>query len=282
MRPSATVRATVWAAAISVTAAYPHAVFAALVLAVAKEGFDLLHARMNRIAVLSYIRALSTGTYLSVEPSGAFPGVTLHTALSAGSPGDQEGVVSVPADDQPSRSGTGLDPGEFCIKNRSDWLAYALGHARNLPDAEDAVQHVAVKILEQHARTGTLCPPGYDPIAWSKTVIANYIKDRHRHARVQVKHQGKLYSPPNDFVEDLIDNMIAKQGLSFIKGLKPADHQIAEMHYAENLEPRVIAERLQRNVVTVRTSLWRTNRRIRRQLGIATEPQRIIPRRETT
>lgn len=91
------------------------------------------------------------------------------------------------ADDESSRSGADPDPGGFCIKHRADWLGYALVHARNVQDAEDAVSHVAVKILQQHATTGTICPDGYDPVAWSKTVIANYIKDLDRRDKVWLK-----------------------------------------------------------------------------------------------
>jgi RNA polymerase sigma factor (sigma-70 family) len=188
----------------------------------------------------------------------------------------------VSADNEPSLSGADPDPGEFCIKHRSDWLSYALAHARNDQDAEDAVSHVAEKILLQHAETGTICPDGYDPEAWSKTVIRNYIRDLHRHAKVQLKYRAKLHTPAEDFVENLMDAILARQMFSFIKGLNPSDHQIAIMHYRENLEPSVIAEMLGRNEVTVRTSLWRTRRKMRRQLGVTAKSQVVIPRRETT
>ena len=176
-----------WATAISVSALAPHAAPLALGLAAGvKEGFDLLHARMHRNTVLSFIRAADAGIYLSVDPSGASPGVTLQTASpSAGPWGDEEGAVQVPAYDAPSRSTADPDPGEFCIKHRAEWLSYALAHARNFQDAEDAVSHVAEKILLWHAKTGELCPTEYDPEAWSKTVIANYIKDLHRRAKVR-------------------------------------------------------------------------------------------------
>jgi RNA polymerase sigma factor (sigma-70 family) len=283
MKLPAAGRTTVWATAISVSALAPHAAPVALGLAVAKEGFDLLHARVHKATVLSYIRAAGAGTYLSVDPSGAAPGVNLQTASPSARPrGEGEGAVQVPADDAPGHAGADPDPGEFCIKHRAEWLSYARAHARNSQDAEDAVSHVAEKILVRHARTGTLCPPGYDPEAWSKTVIANYIKDLHRRAEVRVKYQGKLHSPPGDFVEDLVDELLARQAFLFIKSLRPGDHQIAQMRYAEGLEPSVIAERLGRNVVTVRTSLLRTKLRARRHLGIDDVSQVLIPRQETT
>ena len=283
MKLPAAGRTTIWATAISVSALAPHTAPVALGLAAAKEGFDLLHARMHRTTVVSFIRAAGGGTYLNVDPSGAIPGMTLQTASpTAGSPGDEEGAVQVPAHNEPSRSGTDTNPGEFCIKHRSDWISYALAHARNLQDAEDAVSHAGVKILQQHDETGTICPAGYDPEAWSKTVIRNYIRDLRRRDKVALKYRGKLHSPADDFVENLADEMLARQMFSFIKGLKPDDHQIAVMRFVENLEPSVIAEMLGRKAGAVRKSLWRTNKKMRKQLGITAESQVVIPRRETT
>lgn len=84
-------RTALWATAISVSALAPHTAPVALGLAAAKEGFDLLHARMHRTTVLSYIRATSAGTYLSVDPSRAASGVVLQTASSSAGPrGDEE------------------------------------------------------------------------------------------------------------------------------------------------------------------------------------------------
>jgi len=272
-------RSAVWVTAISVSSLAPHAAPVALGLAVAKEGFDFLHARMHRTTVLSYIRASGVGTYLSVDPSGTTPGVVLQTTSSlAGQRGDREGDGPVPADNESIRSGADPDPGEFCIKQRADWFSYALAHARNRQDAEDAVSHVVEKILKYHAKTGALCPPKFeDPVAWSKKVIANYIKDLDRRTGVQRKYQAKLCVPPDDPGEDVLDELLVRQALPLIKDLKPGDHQVALMHYVENLDPVDIAGRLGRNVVTVRTSLWRTNRKIRRQLGIAAGAQKIIP-----
>ena len=276
-------RTTVWATAISASALDPRVVPVALGLAVAKEGFDLLHARMHRTTVLSLIRAAGAGTYLNVDPSGPTPGVTLQTAPPpAGSRGGQEGAVPVPADNQSNLPGIDPDPGEFCVKHRDEWRAFALMHARNPQDAEDAVAEVALKILHQHSETGTICPDGFDPEAWSKAVIRNYIRSLYRHEKVQLKYQAKLHSPADDFVEDLTDEMLAREMFSFIRALKPGDHQLAVMRYIEGLEPSVIAETLGLKAVTVRTSLWRINRKMRRHLGVAAESQVVIPRRETT
>ena len=276
-------QATVWVTAISVSALAPHAAPVALGLAAAKEVFDFLHARMHRTTVLSYIRATNAGTYLSVDPAGPAPGVVLQTAaLSASQWDDREGDIPV-LTDKSSRDEADLDPAAFCIKQRADWLAYALAHARNVHDAEDAVSHVVEKILLHHAATGRFCPPKYDdPVAWSKRVIANYINDLHRRAAVQRRHQAKLYTPPDDSGEDVLDRLLLRQALHILQDLKPVDHQIALMRYVENLEPRDIAQRLGMKAVTVRTSLWRTNRKIRGHLGIAAESPVLIPRRETS
>jgi hypothetical protein len=159
MKPSAPGRTTLWATAISVSAFAPHAAPVALGLAVAKESFDLLHVYMNRAAVLSYIRDTAAGTYLHVDSSGTAPGVVLQTASpSKGLQGGEKGAGPVPTDDEPSRSESDPDPGEFCIKHRADWFSYAAAHARNFQDAEDAVSHVVEKILVYHAMEGTLCP----------------------------------------------------------------------------------------------------------------------------
>jgi len=272
-------RTAVWTTAISVSALTPHAAPVALGLAALKEGFDLLHAHVHRASVLSFIRAAGAGTYLSVGPSGSTAsGVVLRMASSFAGQRDEEGEggVPVPVRDELSRPEADPDPGEFCIKHRADWLGYALVHARNRQDAEDAVSHVVVKVLQHHARTGAICPAGYDPDAWAKTVIANFITDLHRRTVVQSRYQGKLHSPSGDFVEDLLDGMLARQAFSFITNLSPGDHQIAEMRYAENLEPAEIARRLGRNAITVRTSLWRTNRMIRKEFGIIAEQLRPL------
>src|ERR1700730_12371136 len=113
MKLPAAARTTVWATAISVSALAPHAAPMALGLAVAKEGFDLLHARMHKTAVLSYIRAAGAGTFLSVDPSGAIPAVTLQTASPSARPqADEEGGVQVHAITAHSRSGAHHDPAE--------------------------------------------------------------------------------------------------------------------------------------------------------------------------
>ena len=69
----------------------------------------------------------------------------------------------MPAYDAPSRSGADPDPGEFCIKHRAEWLGYALAHARNFQDAEDAVSHVAEKILLHQARNRETLPARLRP-----------------------------------------------------------------------------------------------------------------------
>ena len=190
MKPSVAGRTAVWATVVSVSALAPHHAPLALGLAVVKEGFDLLHARMHRTTVLSFIRIAASGTYLSVDASGSAPGVVLQTSPSfAGPKGTEKGSVALPADDELAGSEADPDPGEFCTKHREDWLGYALAQTRNLQDAEDAVSYAGIKILQHHAKSGALCPKGYDPIAWAKTIIANRIKDQHRRAMVRLKHK---------------------------------------------------------------------------------------------
>jgi RNA polymerase sigma factor (sigma-70 family) len=280
MKPSLPGRAAVWTAAISAAAVVPRATPVALGLVAAREGFDLVHARMRRTSVLAYIRAADAGTYLSVAAFGADPGVVLQTTSArAGPAGGGEGAGPMPAHDEPHRSGAGCDPDEFCAKHRADWLNYAAAQARSFQDAEDAVSHVSEKVVRYHAKTGWLCPPKFDdPVAWSKKVIANYITDLHRRSSRQLKYQARLCSPPDEgFQEDLIDELLARSAFQFINNLKPRDHQIAVMRFIENLEPADIAHALGMNQVTVRTSLHRISKGMRRQLGIASKPQKIIP-----
>lgn len=67
-----------WTAAISAAAVAPHAALVALGAGVAKEAFDLLRARSHRISVLAYLGAVGAGTYLSIDPSPAAPGLVLR------------------------------------------------------------------------------------------------------------------------------------------------------------------------------------------------------------
>lgn len=281
MRPSLTTgRAAVWATAISASILAPHAAPIALGLAVTKEGFDLLHARMHRSTVLSYIRAAPGDTYLKVEPTSGSVGVVLQTASSlSGASGGEEGACSVHADEEQSHSGEDLDAAEFCIKHRGDFLRYAASYARNMPDAEDAVSHAAMEIFRCYAESGAVCPPRYDdPVAWSKTVIRNYIIDLHRRNKTRRASIVKLRQPPSDMTEDVIDKILAQKMYEVIKGLNDFDHDVAVMRFAEGRAPIEIAQTLKCNAVTVRTSLFRTKNKMRRKLGLTPEPQRITPR----
>lgn len=64
---------------MSVSAVDPHAIPLALGAVVAKEAFDLLHARLQRISVLAYLRAARDATYLSIGRSPEAPALVLRT-----------------------------------------------------------------------------------------------------------------------------------------------------------------------------------------------------------
>ncbi len=91
----------------------------------------------------------------------------------------------------------------------------------------------------------------------------------------------QLPPPQGEFTDDVLDKVIARKARAFIADLKPRDHVIATMRWVEGLEQKQIADRLGLNVITVRTSLHRTKKKMRAELGIAAEPQRILTE-ETT
>ena len=276
MKPSATGRAAVWTAAISVSAVAPHAALVALGAAVAKEAFDLLRARLQRISVLAYLGAVNAGTYLRINPSPAAPGLVLSSASpGSGRLDDEEGAMPVPAADRFSPAGSGTDPGDFCVKQRADWLSYAMKFTRSFPDAEDAASHVAQKILEHHARHGTLCPDSRDPVGWSKTIIRNYLIDQYRRSQAQRRRSGALAVPEQDIADDIADRMIVRSAMAFVASLEPQAHMIAMLRWGEGLSPKEIADLLGMNPRSVRTSLHRIRKKMRVQLGVA-EPQKIL------
>jgi RNA polymerase sigma factor (sigma-70 family) len=280
MKASTAGRAAVWSTAISVSAVDPHAAFVALGVAVVKEAFDLVRARSHRISVLAYLRASGAGTYLSIDQCPAAPALVLSVASPGPRrPAGEEGADPVPLGGEFLSDSSSPDPGDFCIKQRADWLAYAAAWTRSWPDAEDAVSHVVQKILEHHASHGTLCPDARDPVGWSKTVIRNYLIDRTRRLEVQRRRSRTLMPAAGDVADDVTDRIIARKALDFVDSLESQAHTIAMMHWVDGLAPKEIADRLGMNPRSVRTLLHRTRKRMRAQLGVA-EPGKIL-REET-
>lgn len=62
--------------------------------------------------------------------------------------------------------------------------------------------------------------------------------------------------------------------------IDPQAHQIAVMRWIDGLEPQEIASQLGMNPQSVRTSLHRTKKKMRTELGVA-EPRKIL-REKTT
>ena len=251
----------------------PHLAPAVLGAVVAKEAFDLLRARSHRISVLAYLGAARAGTYLSIDSSPAAPGLVLRYASPGPALDGEEGAALVTAYDE--RPPDGLEPGDFCTKQRGDWLAYAMSYARSMADAEDAVSHMVQKMLEHHARHGTLCPDTRDPVGWSKTVIRNYLIDQFRRSEVQRRHLGGFVLPEADIADDIADRILARTAMGFVAALEPRAHMIAMLRWTDGLEPQEIAELLRMNARSVRTSLHRTKKKLRMQLGIE-EPGKIL------
>jgi RNA polymerase sigma factor (sigma-70 family) len=282
MKASASGRVAVWTAAVSATAIAPHMAPIALGIAIIKELFDLLRARTDRISVLSYMRAAGTETYLNINSSGEATAIILHTESSVpGLPPGEEGVHPVPNNDEIRRVTCDLDPGVFCAEHHEDLLSYAMSHSRNKYDAEDAVSHVQEMIYTCHKRHGRLCPEGYDPVAWSKTVIINYVRTLWRREKTHRKRSAVMIPATADFTDDILDGIIAKEGLDFINTLSPRAHQIAMMQWGEGLPPKEIARLLGIKSVTVRASLYKTRQKMRARLGVVGEPPRKYTK-ETT
>jgi RNA polymerase sigma factor (sigma-70 family) len=276
MKTSAAGRAAVWTAAISAATIAPHEAPVALGIAVIKEIFDLLHARADRVSVLSYMRTVSSKTYLNINRPGDASIILRPASFSPGPPQNEEGDPPVPNENELRHADSALDPSDFCAKHRRDWLGYARSHTRNWYDADDAVSHAVIKIFAYHAMHGKLCPAEYDPVAWAKRAIANYIKDLWRRQEAQRKRSSVMRPPPGDFTDDIIDQMMAKEALDFISTLDPRAHQIAMMRWGEGLQPKEIAKQLGLNVRTVRTSLYRTRKKMRIRLGIVGDPPRVF------
>lgn len=170
-------------------------------------------------------------------------------------------------------------PVDFWVKHRGDLLAYAATLIGDWAEAQDAVSHAAMRMLEHYARLEALCPSGRDPLAWSKTVILNYHRDRLRRAKTARSRAGLLAS---DVVEDVsnevLDRIIAGQALEFVATLDEQEQTIAVLRWVEGMEPREIARKLRMNPRSVRSSLHRTRKKLRRHLGVA-EPQKILRER---
>jgi RNA polymerase sigma factor (sigma-70 family) len=275
MKPSIAGRAVVWTTAISVSGIDPHAVPIALGAAVAKEAFDLLRARSHRVSVLAYLRAAPVNTYLDIGPSPAAPALVLSVA-SPGSrrPDDEKGTELMPADQIPAAD-SGPGPDEFCAQQREDWLAYAFSLTRNWPDAEDAAARAALKVSEHHDEFGTLCPAGRDPVAWSKTIIRNYVIDRHRRSKSRRWRMRALVPWAADIADEVTDQIIARQALDFVNALESRDHLLAVLRWIEGMQPKEIAELLGMTDSRVRGRLSEIADMMRTELGIA-RPRKVL------
>ena len=176
--------------------------------------------------------------------------------------------------------GLASDPDDFCIKQRGDWLAFAFARTHSWPEAEEAVSHVVQKIYAYHEQHKRLCPGEYDPVAWSKTVISDYLIDQYRRSTAKRRHSRALIVPAGDIAEDIIDQILARNALAFVASLDGRDRIIAVMRWVDGMEPKEIAGRLGVKSSTVRTSLYRITKKMRTQLGVA-EPRKIL-REEST
>ena len=282
MTPSVAGKAALWTSAVSVAAFHPRDALLVLAAAVAKEVLDLVSARMHRASVLAYLRTARTGTSLTIGPASAAPALSLSSpppGRSRTGDAEEKRTARVPGNGLPLVD-YGSGPDVFCIKQRADWLAYAMTWTRNWPDAEDAVSHVVEKIYEYHAEHGAVCPDMRDPVGWSKTIIRNYLIDRFRRSSTHNRHTGRFLAPGIDIAEMVTDHIIAGKALAFVESLGDQAHVVAVMAWVEGLKPREIAGQLGMKNSAVRKLLHQTRKKMRAHLGVA-EPQRML-RKETS
>lgn len=197
----------VWTTAIAVLGADPHAASVALGAAVVREVFDLLSARSHRASVLAYLGAAHANTHLDIGSSPATPALVLSIGSPGSGPPDDERAEPMPADEIPA-SGSGQDPGEFCVAQRGQWLAKAFTFTRNWPDAEDASSEIAAKVFEYHDERETLCPPGHDPAAWWMACLRNHLIDEYRKSRTRQRHARVLVVPAADIADQVTNKVI--------------------------------------------------------------------------
>ena len=215
MKTSASRRMSVWAGAIVVLATAPHLTAVILPALPAKEVFDMMRAKSRKAPVPAYLRAGGAGTCLSLAAYGAsrssVQGATVAGCVDSG----QRGACGLPRDDSLTGAELG-DAVEFLVERRADWLGYAAARTRCWQDAEDVVSHVATQVLAYYQEQQTLCPAGYDPEAYWKRAIANYIITLHRQKVIQDRFARRAVPPQSDFADDVLDQMIAEQARRFL------------------------------------------------------------------
>jgi RNA polymerase sigma factor (sigma-70 family) len=276
MNHPAVTKSAAWTAAISVTAINSHVALVALSGAVAKEIFDLVNAHMHRTSVLAYARTIRPETSLRIGPSSTSPELSISNATpNFSQPDGEEGAAYVPNDEDLPSANRDSSPEAFCIRQRVDWLSYAMTLTGNWSDAEDAVSHAVEKIFQHYAEHGTACPDMRDPVGWSKTIIRNYVIDQWRRARTRDRYSRSDMIPDSDIADFVTDQLIAKSALAFVKSQDDKSHLIASMAIIDDLKPKEIAEKLGIEVNEVRRSLRKTKKTLRAQFG-ATEPRRIL------
>jgi len=162
----------------------------------------------------------------------------------------------------------------FYTSNRRDLLCYALTLTDNETNAEDAVADAVLKSYEYYCEHGRTCPVDRDPIGWMKVVIRNKIIDGHRHQLVVQRYRPRLSVPGGQDVADAVTDRVLAEQLFFqlTRSLTPEAQKIAYLHWAEGRSYTEIATLLRIPESTVRSSITRSKKRLRRKLGIIDAP----------
>lgn len=274
-KPSGWTGQVAWPAVAAVSVLAPHAALPALGTVVAAEMFGLLRARSLRTSTLAYLREAGPRTQLRIGSSSAAPELSLITAGLTRPGRHEEGQPLMPEEQPDPVAWPDTDPAEFCIRHRHELLRYAFTLTRNWHDAEDAVSEAVLKLLDHHAQHQKL--PA-EPAAWAKTVIRNYVTDRYRRKQTELRHSHELELSPEDSAEVITDLIMADQARQLLASLAPRDFVIACLRWIEDMKPRQIAQQMDLPAPTVRTSLHRTTKMIRRRLGVP-DPRQVLQER---
>jgi RNA polymerase sigma-70 factor (ECF subfamily) len=157
----------------------------------------------------------------------------------------------------------------FYLTNRDELVKYALSITGNRQDAEDAVHEAATRSYEYYLVHGRMCPPDRDPVAYMKVTIRNYIIDKYRRGRVEERRlQALIPRHQEDIADEVERRIMLEQVFSAMRQLRTDAYQIAVMYWAKGMKDEEIAAELSISASTVRSSISRTRKKLRKWLDL--------------